>query len=171
MFCPNCGKKNNDNSKFCMNCGSPLKMNDSPQEVHTRPTARRATQSRTSSSGTILINISKALVALSIIATALFAFSISSYDFNVRNKTDDSYWGPGQHWICVTAAPTMLPSDIFGLSATDVVYRNEVPATIERLKLKAEKRYLKQTKELTTGSCAAVVITLLFLTLVKKLSR
>lgn len=80
-----------------MNCGSPLKMNDSPQEVHTRPTARRATQSRTSSSGTILINISKALVALSIIATALFAFSISSYDFNVRNKTDDSYWGPGEH--------------------------------------------------------------------------
>lgn len=154
-----------------MNCGSPLKMNDSPQEAHTRHTARRATQSRTSSSGTILINISKVLVTLSIIATALFAFSISSYDFKVRNLTDDSYWRPGEHWICVTAAPTMLPSDIFGLSASDVVYRSEVPATIERLKLKAEKRYLKQTKELTTGSCAAVVITFLFLTLVKKLSR
>ena len=154
-----------------MNCGSPLKMNDSPQEVHTRPTARHTNQSRVSSSGTILINISKVLVALSIIVAALFAFSISSYNFNVMNRTDDSYWGPEQHWICVTAAPTMLPSEIFGLSATDVVDRSEVSATIERLKLKAEKRYLKQTKELTTGSCAAVVITFFFLTLVKKLSH
>ena len=40
MFCPNCGSKNDDDSKFCFNCGVPIKSADAV-EPHVETTEKQ----------------------------------------------------------------------------------------------------------------------------------
>ena len=34
MFCPKCGTRNDDNVKFCVNCGNPLSNQQQPNQYN-----------------------------------------------------------------------------------------------------------------------------------------
>lgn len=37
MYCPSCGNLNNDEAKFCSNCGSAFYISTSPSKIHVQP--------------------------------------------------------------------------------------------------------------------------------------
>lgn len=183
MYCPKCGKKNNDENNYCEYCGNPLRKNSeqhtSSMQIHTENTTYRRQSSASSPTpgaspspgNKILLNVSRGLVGISLLVTLLFALSVSSYSFHTRNLTDDNYWEPGEHWVSVTASSAFIPSSILQGTASDVVDESEVAAAIEVLKPRAAERYTRKAKEGVMGSAVAVAVTFLFFLYVKRLCR
>lgn len=170
MFCPNCGKKNDDENRFCEFCGHVLKKAQQHLTERTDSSSNVPRDKISSFVGDKTLRLfSQGLLAFAILVTILFALSISTYNFKVRDLTDSNYWGPGQHWVCVTAESVLIPSAILSASGTDVVNGREVSATIEKLKPKAAEKYTKKAKDAITTGCIATAIAFAFFIYVKRL--
>lgn len=185
MYCPNCGAKNEDGSNFCEQCGHPLSR-ATKREPHAVPhhpipeqkkKAQAESMNRVATSTPLplgeklLVYGSRALLALSILVTSLFIISLSAYKFSVRDLTDDDYWGPDQHWVCVDVYSPLIPSAILYGHNSTITPTREVPSTIEKLKPKAEQRYLENTKAYIPCGLGAIAASLIFMLYVKKIRR
>jgi len=73
MECPNCGKSDEYNSRFCTNCGQPLNADAAPGPVKPLPFLKRGLRDRRSRALVISIAAAAVLLAVLVLVLALSA--------------------------------------------------------------------------------------------------
>ena len=73
MKCPNCGKSDQYNSRFCMGCGQPLKADAAPEAANPPPPWARGLKDRRSRALVISIAAAAVLLAALVLVLALSA--------------------------------------------------------------------------------------------------
>lgn len=174
MHCPNCGSENSDSSKFCEHCGTPLKQTAQQQKIKEpihKPQSGGNTVSKSPTQGEkILKTISITLLALSVFFTLLVLLSKTFYRFDVRDVTNDAYWGGGQHWVFVGVESNVCPIH-FGGGETDIVPVEDVAQTIEQLKPTALNTYQENVDDCFPICGIIVLLTLGFYIYVRTISK
>lgn len=169
MYCPKCGNENHDSNKFCEYCGAPLKRTVTRERIVQRNGIERPNQG-TSKGEKILKTISTTLVVLSVLLTISVFLSKVSYRFDIRNVTDDNYWGAGQHWIYVGVKSNVCLINWGG--KTEIVPTTEVAETIERLKPNALKTYNDVINNRYLPACGIMILlTLVFYIYIRTLMK